>query len=44
MYEVGEQKVPLCPDCFLKFSQVQGRELENNERMNDLPGNLIEVD
>lgn len=33
MYRVGDQDVPLCLDCYFKFSQIQQREIENNERM-----------
>lgn len=33
MYTVGEQGIPLCLDCYFKFSQIEQRELENNERM-----------
>jgi len=33
MYQVGEQKIPLCLDCYFKYSQIVQRDLENNERM-----------
>lgn len=33
MYQVGEQNIPLCLDCYFKFSQIQQQEIENNERM-----------
>jgi hypothetical protein len=33
MYQVGAQNIPLCLDCYFKFSQIQQQELENNERM-----------
>jgi hypothetical protein len=33
MYQVGDQKIPLCLDCYFKFSQIQQQEIENNERM-----------
>ena len=33
MYQVGEQNIPLCLDCYFKFSQIQQQQLENNERM-----------
>ena len=33
MYQVGDQDVPLCLDCYFKFSQIQQQQLENNERM-----------
>jgi hypothetical protein len=33
IYQVGDQKIPLCLDCYFKFSQIQQREFENNERM-----------
>lgn len=32
MYQVGEQNIPLCLDCFFKFSQIQQQQFENNER------------
>jgi hypothetical protein len=32
MYTVTEKDIPLCLDCFLKFSQIQQMELENLER------------
>lgn len=32
MYQVGEQKVLLCLECYSKFSQIQQQEIENNER------------
>ena len=33
MYKVGDQNIPLCLDCYYKFSQINQRELENHERM-----------
>lgn len=33
MYRVGEQGIPLCLDCYYKFSQIQQQEIENHERM-----------
>ena len=33
MYRVGDQDVPLCLDCFFKFSQIQQQQVENSERM-----------
>lgn len=33
MYQVDEQNIPLCLDCYFKFSQVQQQRLANNERM-----------
>lgn len=33
MYQVTEKEIPLCLECFMKFSQVQQAELENHERM-----------
>lgn len=33
MYQVGEQNIPLCLECYFKFSQINQRELENHERM-----------
>jgi hypothetical protein len=33
MYQVGDQNVPLCLDCYYKFAQIQQQQLENNERM-----------
>jgi hypothetical protein len=33
MYQVGEQDIPLCLDCYFKFSQIQQQQVENNERM-----------
>lgn len=33
MYQVGEHRVPLCLDCYFKFSQIQQQERENCERM-----------
>ena len=33
MYRVGDQNVPLCLDCYFKFSQIQQQQVENNERM-----------
>lgn len=33
MYQVGKQSIPLCLDCYFKYSQIQQREVENNERM-----------
>ena len=32
MYQVGDQNIPLCLDCYFKFSQINQRELENLER------------
>ncbi|MGO1068427.1 hypothetical protein [Lysobacter sp. CA199] len=32
MYTVGEQNIPLCLDCYFKFSQIQQQELESLER------------
>lgn len=33
MYQVGEQNIPLCLDCYFKLSQIQQQQIENNERM-----------
>ena len=33
MYKVSDQNIPLCLDCYFKFSQINQRELENHERM-----------
>jgi hypothetical protein len=33
MYTTGEKKIPLCLDCYFKFSQIEQQEIENNERM-----------
>jgi len=33
MYQVGSQSIPLCLDCYFKYSQIQQREFENHERM-----------
>ena len=33
MYQVGEQEIPLCLDCYFKLSQIQQQQVENNERM-----------
>lgn len=33
MYQVGEQSISLCLDCYFKYSQVTQQEVENNERM-----------
>ncbi len=33
MYQAGDQNVPLCLDCYFKFSQIQQQQLENHERM-----------
>lgn len=33
MYQVGDQNIPLCLDCYFKLSQIQQGDLENNERM-----------
>ena len=33
MYQVGDQKIPLCLDCYFKFSQINQQQIENNERM-----------
>lgn len=33
MYQVSDQNIPLCLDCYFKFSQINQQEIENNERM-----------
>lgn len=33
MYQIGDQNIPLCLDCYFKFSQIQQQQTENNERM-----------
>ena len=33
MYQIGDQNIPLCLDCYFKFSQIQQQQLENSERM-----------
>jgi len=33
MYQVGDQNIPLCLDCYFKFSQLEQQWVENNERM-----------
>ena len=35
MYQVTDQKIPLCLDCYFKLSQIQQREIENHERMSN---------
>ena len=32
MYHVGEQNIPLCLDCYYKYSQILQQQIENNER------------
>lgn len=31
--QLGDNEVPLCLDCYFKFSQIQQQQLENNERL-----------
>jgi hypothetical protein len=33
MYEVGEQNIPLCLNCYFKLAQVQQQQVEHHERM-----------
>lgn len=33
MYQIGEQNIPLCLDCYFKFSQIQQQQIESSERM-----------
>jgi hypothetical protein len=33
MYHIGEQSIPLCLDCYFKFSQIEQQQVENSERM-----------
>ena len=33
MYRVSDKKIPLCLDCFSKYSQLHQRRIEENERM-----------
>ncbi len=33
MYQIGENNVPLCLDCYFKLTQIQQQEVENSERM-----------
>lgn len=33
MYQVGQQNIPLCLDCYFKYSQIQQHEIESRERM-----------
>jgi hypothetical protein len=33
MYQVGEPSVPLCLDCYFKYTQIQQQQTENNERL-----------
>ena len=33
MWLVTEKQIPLCLDCYFKFSQIQQQELESNERI-----------
>ncbi len=33
MYQIGEQNIPLCLDCYFKFSQIQQQGIENSERI-----------
>ena len=33
MYQVGPQDIPLCLDCYFKFSQITQQQIENHERM-----------
>ena len=33
MYQIGEENIPLCLNCYFKFSQIQQQQVENSERM-----------
>ncbi len=33
MYHIGDQNIPLCLDCYFKFSQINQQQIENGERM-----------
>src|SRR5262245_56259644 len=33
MYQVAEQNIPLCLNCFSRFSQIHQQQIENSERM-----------
>jgi hypothetical protein len=33
MYQVGPQNIPLCLDCYFKYSQITQQQIENHERM-----------
>lgn len=33
MYQIGENNVPLCLDCYFKLTQIRQQEFENSERM-----------
>jgi hypothetical protein len=33
MYQVGDQNIPLCLNCYSKVAQIEQQELENHERM-----------
>lgn len=31
IYQIGKENIPLCLDCYFKFSQIQQQQIENNE-------------
>lgn len=33
MYRVTDKNIPLCLECYFKFSQIEQQQIENNERM-----------
>lgn len=33
MYQVGEQNIPMCLNCYAKMAHIQQQQLENHERM-----------
>jgi hypothetical protein len=33
MYQIGDENIPLCLDCYFKLAQIQQQQIENNERM-----------
>ena len=33
MYQIGDQNIPLCLNCYAKVAQIEQQKLENNERM-----------
>jgi hypothetical protein len=33
IYQIGEGNIPLCLDCYFKYSQIQQQQIENSERM-----------
>jgi len=33
MYQIGDENIPLCLDCYYKLAQINQQEVENSERM-----------